>query len=79
MNNLGGPVIEMLSVFIPCIFKLKGKSKTSAKKCTKSNFKDYLILFIIILLTFGLSYYVNTIEVAFSIIDMWIGLCFLMI
>ena len=31
MNNLGGPVIEMLSVFIPCIFKLKGKSETSAK------------------------------------------------
>ena len=27
INPLGGNVLEMLSVFIPCIFKFKGKSK----------------------------------------------------
>ena len=44
INNLGGSALEMLSVFIPCIFKLKGKSKISTRKCTKANFKDYSIL-----------------------------------
>ena len=25
INNLGGSLIQMLSIFIPCIFKFKGK------------------------------------------------------
>ena len=32
INNLGGSALEMLSIFIPCIFKLKGKSKISTRK-----------------------------------------------
>ena len=80
MNNLGGPVIEMLSVFIPCIFKLKGKSETSKKKCTKSNFKDFIILFLIIILLFGVNYFVGILNIdAVSISSMWIDLCFQMI
>jgi len=80
MNNLGGPVIEMLSVFIPCIFKLKGKSEASKKKCTKSNFKDFSILFLITILIFGINYFVDILDIeAISIISMWVGLCFLMI
>ena len=35
INGLRGSVFLMLSVFIPRIFKFKGKSKTSSKKCTK--------------------------------------------
>ena len=50
INDLGGSVFVMLSVFIPRIFKFKGKSKTSSKKCTKTNFKDYFIFFLIIIL-----------------------------
>ena len=63
MNNLGGPVIEMLSVFIPCIFKLKDKSKTSSKKCTKSNFKDYFILFLITILFIGINYFIEYLDI----------------
>ena len=80
MNNLGGPVIEMLSVFIPCIFKLKDKSKTSSKKCTKSNFKDYFIFCLITFLFFGINYFIEYLNiVALSVNVMWIGLCFQMI
>ena len=80
INNLGGPVIEMLSIFIPYIFKLKGKSETSSKKCTKSNFKDYFIFFLITLLFFGLNYYIEYLNIeALSVNFMWIGLCFQMI
>jgi len=49
INYLGGYALEMLSVFIPCIFKFKGRSKPSTRKCTKVNFKDYSILLLIIL------------------------------
>ena len=80
MNNLGGPVIEMLSVFIPCIFKLKDKSKTSSKKCTKSNFKDYFILFLITILFIGINYFIEYLDInAISINNMWISLCLQMI
>ena len=80
INNLGGPVIEMLSVFIPYIFKLKGKSKASKKKCTKSNFKDYFIFCLITFLFFGINYFIEYLNiVALSVNVMWIGLCFQMI
>jgi len=80
INNLGGPVIEMLSVFIPYIFKLKGKSKASKKKCTKSNFKDYFIFCLITFLFFGINYFIEDLNiVALSVNVMWIGLCFQMI
>ena len=55
INNLGGSVIEMLSVFIPCIFKFKGKTEKSSRKCTKANFIDYFILFVIILSNRGIN------------------------
>ena len=80
INNLGGPIIEMLSVFIPYIFKLKGKSKASKKKCTKSNFKDYFIFCLITFLFFGINYFIEYLNiVALSVNVMWIGLCFQMI
>ena len=80
INNLGGPVIEMLSVFIPYILKLKGKSKASKKKCTKSNFKDYFIFCLITFLFFGINYFIEYLNiVALSVNVMWIGLCFQMI
>ena len=80
INNLGGPVIEMLSVFIPYIFQLKGKSKASKKKCTKSNFKDYFIFCLITFLFFGINYFIEYLNiVALSVNVMWIGLCFQMI
>ena len=49
VNKLGGSVIEMLSIFIPYIFKFKSKFEKSSRKCTKSNFKDYFLLFLIVL------------------------------
>ena len=56
INKLGGSVIEMLSIFIPYIFKFKSKFEKSSRKCTKSNFKDYFILFLIVLLYDGIGY-----------------------
>ena len=50
INKLGGSVIEILSIFIPYIFKFKSKFEKSSRKCTKANFKDYFLLFLIILL-----------------------------
>ena len=44
IDNLGGSLLEMLSIFIPCIFKFKSKSETSIKICTKVILKDYSIL-----------------------------------
>ena len=54
INKLGGSVIEILSIFIPYIFKFKSKFEKSSKKCTKGNIKDYLILFLFILLNIGI-------------------------
>ena len=80
INNLGGNILEMLSVFIPCIFKLKDKSKTSSKKCTKSNFKDYFILFLITILFIGINYFIEYLDInAISISNKWISLCLQMI
>ena len=52
INSLIGALFEMLSVFIPRIFKFKGKSETSTRKCSKILFKNYFTLFLIILLNF---------------------------
>ena len=80
INNLGGNILEMLSIFIPCIFKFKGKSKNSTKKCTKANFKDYFILSLIIFLIIG----IQTLLQRFNKYDIkmnftYISLCFQMI
>ena len=80
INNLGGNILEMLSIFIPCIFKFKGKSKNSTKKCTKANFKDYFILSLIILLIIGIEILLQRfdkydIKINFT----YISLCFQMI
>ena len=55
INNLGGPVIEMLSIFIPYLFKFKNKFEKSSRKCTKLNFKDYFLLFLIVLSYEGIA------------------------
>ena len=55
INQFGGSVIEMLSIFIPYIFKFKSKFEKSSRKCTKVNFKDYFLLFLIILLNEGIK------------------------
>ena len=80
INNLGGNILQMLSIFIPCIFKFKGKSKNSTKKCTKANFKDYFILSLIIFLIIG----IETLLQRFNKYDIkinftYISLCFQMI
>ena len=80
INNLGGNIFQMLSIFIPCIFKFKGKSKNSTKKCTKANFKDYFILSLIILLIIGIEILLQRfnkydIKINFT----YISLCFQMI
>ena len=76
INGLGGSVFLMLSVFIPRIFKFKGKSKTSSKKCTKTNFKDYFIFFLIIILQLGLQIILAYFNIYYIIINfMYVGLC----
>ena len=80
INDLGGNILQMLSIFIPCIFKFKGKSKNSTKKCTKANFKDYFILSLIIFLIIG----IETLLQRFNKYDIrinftYISLCFQMI
>ena len=80
INYLGGSALEMLSVFIPCIFKLKGKSKISTRKCTKANFKDYSILFLVLLLFFGAHMLLRLLNIYdFKIDYLWNRLCFQMI
>ena len=80
INNLGGNILEMLSVFIPYIFKLKSKSEASSKKCTKANFKDYFILFLICLLFVGIRILLNRLNIYNQFITyIWIGLSFQMI
>ena len=80
INSLIGALFEMLSVFIPRIFKFKGKSETSKRKCSKILFKNYFILFLIILLNFGLEKILFHCEFESTFFDvMWIRLCFQMI
>ena len=80
INNLGGNILQMLSIFIPCIFKFKGKSKNSTKKCTKANFKDYFILSLIILLIIGIEILLQRFNIYDIIINFtYISLCFQMI
>ena len=80
INYLGGYALEMLSVFIPCIFKFKGRSKPSTRKCTKINFKDYSILFLIILLFFGVNMPLRIYNIYdMKINNLWILLCLQMI
>ena len=80
INNLGGNILEMLSVFIPYIFKLKSKSEASSKKCTKANFKDYFILFLICLLFVGVQILLNRLKIYNQIITLiWVSLSFQMI
>ena len=80
INNLGGNILQMLSIFIPCIFKFKGKSKNSTKKCTKANFKDYFILSLIILLIIGIEILLQRFNKYDIIINFtYISLCFQMI
>ena len=80
INDLGGNILQMLSIFIPCIFKFKGKSKNSTKKCTKANFKDYFILSLIILLIIGIEILLQRFNKYDIIINFtYISLCFQMI
>ena len=70
----------MLSIFIPCIFKFKGKSETSVIKCTKSIFKDYFILLLFGILIFGSYYLIDYLSINALYLDItWIRLSFDMI
>ena len=69
INNLGGSLIQMLSIFIPCIFKFKGKSKTSKIKFTKSMFKDYFILSLIGLSIRGMNILIEYLDFEAAPID----------
>ena len=78
INSLIGSALEMLSVFIPQIFKFKGDAST--RKCSKILFRNYFILFLIILLDFGFWKILATFELGSTFFDvMWIVLCFQMI
>ena len=80
INSFCGSIIEMLSVFIPYLFKFTEKSATSTRKCTKVLFKNYFILFLIILLNFGLDKILIHFKVESASLDsIWISLCFQMI
>ena len=80
INSICGSIIEMISVFIPHIFKFKGKSATSTRKCNKILFKNYFILFLTIALNFGLDKIFSYFEFDSIYFDsMWISLCFQMI
>ena len=80
INSLGGSIVKMLSIFIPIIFKFKGKFEISKIKCTKIIFKDYLILLIIILSYFGMNKFIEYLDIkAVSVSEMWIGSFFLII
>lgn len=79
-NSLGGSILEMISVFIPYIFKFKSNSKTQKIKCTKVLFKDYFIfslLIILILSLYKLFDYLNIQAIFLNSID--IGICIQMI
>ena len=80
INNLGGSVIEMLSIFIPYIFKFKGKTEKSSRKCTKANFIDYFILFVIILSNRGINKLIDFLDIkTLPISSAWIFSGFLII
>ena len=73
INKLGGSVIEMLSIFIPYIFKFKSKFEKSSRKCTKANFKDYFILFLIVLSYTGTKKLIEYLDIkAQPISNTWI-------
>ena len=59
INKLGGSIIKMLSIFIPYIFKFNSKFEKSSRKCTKANFKDYFLLFLIVLSYEGIKKLIN--------------------
>ena len=78
INSFVGSVFEMLSVFIPHIFKFKGDAST--RKCSKILFRNYFILFLIILLNFGFGKILSTFELVSTFFDvMWLLLFFQMI
>ena len=73
INQLGGSVIEMLSIFIPYIFKFKSKFEKSSRKCTKANFKDYFLLFLIVLSYTGIKKLIEYLDIkAQPISNTWI-------
>ena len=63
VNKLGGSVIEMLSIFISYIFKFKSKFEKSSRKCAKANFKDYFILFLIVLSYTGIKKLIEYLDI----------------
>ena len=73
INKLGGSIIKMLSIFIPYIFKFKSKFEKSSRKCTKSNFKDYFLLFLIVLSYTGIKKLIEYLDIkAQPISNTWI-------
>ena len=81
INGIGGGLVDMLSIIFPYIFKYKGKSSTSSRKCTKINIKDYSILFLLIIIEVVNVKILGLIDLknVFSITDTFIELCFKMI
>ena len=77
INIIGGAIAQMLSIVFPFIFKYKGKSPTSARKCTKTNFIHYSILFLIIMSILGMNRFLNYLNIeTVSIVDTWSLYCF---
>jgi len=63
INSLGGSLLDILSVFIPYIFKLKSRSNSVKIKRTKNIFKDYGIFLLIYLLYFGINYLIEYLDI----------------
>ena len=81
INILGGSLFEILSIFIPCLFKFKSKSEICSSKSVKFKFKNYLILFLITLLFFGINKLIEYLRIIkYHPIDvLWISPCINMI
>ena len=81
INILGGSLFEILSIFIPCLFKFKSKSEICSSKSVKFKFKNYLILFLITLLFFGINKLIEYLRIRkYHPIDvLWISPCINMI
>ena len=66
INNFGSSIGEILTRILPCIFRIKIKTIRTRKNCSKTNFQDYFLFFIIYILFNGLKLLLTLIKVKFN-------------
>ena len=77
INSFGGSLLQMLSVFIPYIFKFQGRAKISIINCSKNIIIDYSIFLVIYLIIIGMNKLFAYLNIqAFSLSEIYIGKCF---